>query len=119
MSVCTADAFAGPSGETWVPVGAKLPAQIASGVRPQLEAVIGTSRPGLLTVGAIAALWAATGGTNALIKGLNRAYEVEENRPFLPRTALAIGLTLLATVGILVAFVTIVGASLLTTEVVR
>ena len=108
-----------PTGKIIGALGDNLPRDLANGVRPQIEAVIGTSRPGLLTVGAIAALWAATGGTNALIKGLNRAYEVEENRPFLPRTALAIGLTLLATVGILVAFVTIVGASLLTTEVVR
>jgi membrane protein len=100
-------------------VGDNLPPDLAAGIRPQLEAVIGTTRPGLLTFGAIAALWAATGGTNALIKAMNRAYEVEEDRPLLPRYALAIGLTLLATIGILVAFVTIVGASLLTDQIVR
>jgi membrane protein len=79
--------------------------------------VIGTTRPGLLTIGAVAALWAATGGTNALIKAMNRAYEVEETRSFIPKTARAVGLTLLASVGLLGAFVTIVGASLLTAEV--
>ena len=42
---------------------------------------------------------------------MNKAYEVEEDRPFVPKTALAVGLTLLATIGLLVAFVTIVGAS--------
>src|SRR3954454_12663799 len=105
-----------PTGKILGAVGDNLPAELAAGVRPQLEAVIGTTRPGLLTFGAIAALWAATGGTNALIKAMNRAYEVGETRPVLPRTALAIGLTLLASIGILVAFVTIIGASLLTSQ---
>jgi membrane protein len=107
-----------PTGQIIGAVGDNLPQEIAAGIRPQLEAVIGTTRPGLLTFGAIAALWAATGGTNSLIKAMNRAYEVEETRPLLPRYALAIGLTLLASVGLLVAFVTIVGASLLTSQVV-
>jgi membrane protein len=100
-------------------VGDNLPPDVAAGVRPQLDAVLGSTKPGLLTIGAIAALWAATGGTNALIKAMNRAYEVPETRPLIPRYALAIGLTLLASVGILAAFVTIVGASFLTNEVVR
>src|SRR4051812_14074557 len=111
--------IADPTSQILGSVGDNLPHDIAAGIRPQLEAVIGTTRPGLLTFGAIAALWAATGGTNALIKAMNRAYEVEEDRPLLPRYALAIGLTLLATIGILVAFVTIVGASLLTDQVAR
>jgi hypothetical protein len=54
---------------------------------------------------------------NALIKAMNRAWEVDETRSFLPKTALAIGLTLLASLGILGSFVTIVGASLLTQQV--
>ena len=94
-----------------------LPPDIANAIAPQIQAVIGTTRPGLLTFGAIAALWAATGGTSALMKAMNKAYEVEEDRSFVPKTALAIGLTLLATIGLLVAFVTIVGASILTTGV--
>ena len=79
--------------------------------------MIGQQRPGLLTFGAVAALWAATGGMNALIKAMNRAWEVDETRSFLPKTALALGLTILGSVGIIASFVTIVGASLLSTEV--
>src|SRR6185503_16115776 len=117
--VATTIGIEDPTGKIIGALGDNLPKDLAAGIRPQIEAVIGTSRPGLLTVGAIATLWAATGGTNALIKAMNRAYEVEETRSFIPKTALAIGLTLLASVGILTAFVTIVGASMLTTEVVR
>jgi len=110
--------IADPTGQIIGAVGDNLPKDIAAGIRPQLETVIGTTRPGLLTIGAVAALWAATGGTNALIKAMNRAYEVEETRPLVPRYALAIGLTLLGSIGLLVAFVSIVGASLLTGQVV-
>ena len=57
-----------------------LPPDIANAIAPQIQAVIGTTRPGLLTFGAIAALWAATGGTSALMKAINKAYEVDEDR---------------------------------------
>nr|MBA2380995.1 YihY/virulence factor BrkB family protein [Chloroflexota bacterium] len=116
--IANALGFAEPTGQIMGAIGDNLPAEIASGVRPQLEAVIGQTRPGLLTFGAVAALWAATGGTNALIKALNRAWEVDETRSFLPKTALAIGLTLFGSFGLIASFVTLVGASLLTTQVV-
>jgi membrane protein len=108
-----------PTGQIMGAVSDNLPPDVANTVRPQIEAVIGTTRPSLLTLGAILALWAATGGTNALMKAMNRAFEVEEHRPVVPRYGLAIGLTLLASIGLLVAFGTIVGASLLTTQVVQ
>jgi membrane protein len=98
-------------------LGDNLPPALASALAPELERVIGTARPGLLSFGAIAALWAATGGTNALIKAMNRAYDVEETRSFVPRTLLAIGLTLLGSLGILVSFVTIVGGALVTEQI--
>src|SRR5215212_10453667 len=117
--IANAVGFRDPTGEIMGALGDNLPPDLAAGVKPQLEAVIGTTRPGLLTVGAVTALWAATGGTNALIKAMNRAYEVDETRPLIPRYALAIGLTLLASVGLIVAFVSIVGASLLTSHVTQ
>jgi membrane protein len=117
--VASAVGMSDPTGEILGAVGDNLPPDIAGAVAPQLQAVIGTTRPGLLTIGAVAALWAATGGTNALIKAMNRAYEVEETRPLVPRYALAIGLTLLASIGLIGAFVTIVGASLLTSQVIQ
>jgi membrane protein len=117
--VATAIGMDDPTGKILGAVGDNLPAQLAAGIRPQLEAVIGTQRPGLVTIGALAALWAATGGTNALIKAMNRAWEVEETRPLVPRYAIAIGLTLLASVGLIVSFVSIVGVSLLSREVVN
>ena len=106
-----------PTGQILSALGDNLPPDIANSLRPELARVIDTTRPGLLSIGAIAALWAATGGTNALMKGMNRAYDVEETRPIPARYAVAIGLTLLACVGVLASFVTIVGGSLITQQI--
>jgi membrane protein len=105
-----------PADDILAALGDNLPADIAAGIRPELERVIGSSRPGLLSIGAIAALWAATGGVNALMKGMNRAYDVEESRPLPLKIAVAVGLTLLAGVGVIGGFVTIVGGAFVTQE---
>ena len=98
-------------------MGDNLPQSIAQALQPELERLLDVAQPGLLSVGALTALWAATGGTNALVKGIHRAYDLEEQRPFLLRYAMAIGLTLLAALGIFVSFVTIVGGAILTEQV--
>ena len=107
-----------PSSQILAAARDNLPPDIAAQLAPQLEAVLGQTKPGLLTIGAIGALWAATGGIGALQKSLNAAYDVKETRNFFAKTGVAVGLTLLGSAGILVAFVTIVGGSLLTQQVV-
>lgn len=107
-----------PTNEILGALSDNLPPDVAQQIRPQLEAVLGETRPGLMSIGAVTALWAATGGIGAVIKGMNKAYDVEETRGFVPRTATALGLTILGSAGILVAFVTIVGGSVLTEEAV-
>jgi membrane protein len=96
-----------------------LPAEVAEGIAPQLEQVLGRARPDLLSIGAIAALWAATGGISSLINAMNKAYDVEETRSFFVKTALAAGLTMLGSAGILIAFVTIVGGSVITEQAIE
>src|SRR5688572_18071530 len=76
-----------------------LPGPIAQALQPELERLVSSPRADLLSLGAIAALWAATSGTNALVKGIHRAYGVEETRPLVLRYAVAIGLTLLVPSG--------------------
>src|SRR3954468_12948695 len=108
-----------PSGQIIGSLSDNLPPDIAAQVRPQLDAVLGNTRPGLLSIGAVLALWAAMGGIGALMKAMNRAYDVEETRSFVPRTLRAALLTVLGALGILIAFVTIVGSSLLTQQAVQ
>jgi membrane protein len=99
-------------------LGDNLPPSIADALRPELQRLLSSPRADLLSLGAIAALWAATGGTNALVKGMHRAYGVPETRPFLLRYAVAIGLTVLGAIGVVAAFVTIVGGALATEQLV-
>src|SRR3954453_16419933 len=97
-------------------LGDNLPPSIADGLRPELERLLNSARADLLTIGALTALWAATGGTNALVKGIHRAYEVPEQRPFLLRSVVPVGLTVLAAVGAIASFVTIVGGAMITQQ---
>lgn len=111
--------WAGVDDPTQLLMGAvrdNLPAEISGEVALQLDQVVGTTQPGLLSFGAVAAIWAATGGTSSLMKAMNRAYDVEESRGFVKKTAVAIALTVVGGAGILVSFVTIVGGSAVTQE---
>lgn len=106
-----------PAGQIMGGLGDNLPPEIADSLQPELERLFSTASNGLLWTGALLALWAATGGTNALVKGIHRAYGVPEQRPFLLRYVVAVALTLLAAAGVIGSFVTIVGGAMLTQEV--
>ena len=61
--------------------------------------------PGLLSFGILFTIWAASGAFAALINALNRAYDVQETRPFWKVRGIAIlmtlGLSVLILVGVL------------------
>lgn len=63
---------------------------------------------GLASVGAIftalLAIWSASNGVGAFMKGFNRTYDVVESRGFVKKKAVAIGLTLLMAVLVNLAF---------------
>jgi membrane protein len=50
--------------------------------------------PGLLSFGILFTIWSASGAFSAMINALNRAYDVEETRPFWKTKGLAILMTL-------------------------
>jgi membrane protein len=97
-------------------MGDNLPPSLAQAIQPELERLLDTARPGLLTIGAIGALIAATGGTNALVKGIHRAHDIPERRPFVLRYAVAVGLTAVIAIGIIGSFVTLVGGAMVTED---
>ena len=107
-----------PTNEILGAVGDNLPPDVAQQIAPQLEEVLGASRPGLLSIGAIAALWAATSGISSLMSAMNKAYDVDETRNFFMKNGLALLLTLIGSVAILASFVTIVGGSVVTEQVI-
>ncbi|HKG24297.1 MAG TPA: YihY/virulence factor BrkB family protein, partial [Thermomicrobiales bacterium] len=66
----------------------------AQAVRDPIEKVVQSSHGGLLSVGAVLALWGGKNAVAAIMKALNTAFDVEEARPWPKRTGLAIGLTI-------------------------
>jgi len=81
-----------------------MPPAAAEVFKPEIEHLIGTTRPGLASLSVLGAVVIATSGTNALIKALNRAHGVDETRPFVPRYLLAVAVTLVAGSAMTVAF---------------
>ncbi|WP_083875612.1 YihY/virulence factor BrkB family protein, partial [Gracilibacillus halophilus] len=59
---------------------------------------------GLLSIGIIATLWAASNGVNALMRTLNQAYGIEEERSFFVTRGISILLTIAMLFVIIVAF---------------
>jgi membrane protein len=110
----TALGLGDPTGAIIKALGDNLPPALADAVRPELQHVLGQERFALVSSGAILALFAALTGTMTVIKAMNRAYGVRDDRPFVRRYALGLGLTIGASIGILIAFVTIVGGAFLT-----
>jgi membrane protein len=79
---------------------------VASTLRQPVEQATGTGGNGL-TIGLIIALagavWSASGGMNGLVQGITIAYDEDDNRNFVVKRLLAIGLTLGGIVGFLLA----------------
>ncbi|WP_437504793.1 YihY/virulence factor BrkB family protein [Sorangium sp. So ce1099] len=71
------------------------PPAVANILGERLRALTEGQSPGLLTLGALGAVWAASGGVIALMDALNSAYGVEDSRSFLKRR----GISLLVTLG--------------------
>ncbi|MGG4144441.1 YihY/virulence factor BrkB family protein [Paenibacillus algorifonticola] len=59
-----------------------LPAETGEAISQVLEEITQGSNGTLLSVGMLATIWSASNGMNAIIKGLNTAYEEQESRPF-------------------------------------
>lgn len=73
-----------------------LPGQVYSLIEAYMGGILSgdNQAPGLLSFGILGTLWAASGAFSALINALNRAYGVEESRPFWKVKLLAILMTL-------------------------
>ena len=79
------------------PVLSALPADARSLIVPRLNQTVDASEGGLtlgLVASLLATLWAASGGMQALMTGINIIYGVEETRNFVRLKATALGLTL-------------------------
>src|SRR5919206_4400933 len=84
-----------------------LPAQVFGLIQTYTENTLRNedTAPALLSVGILGTIWAASGAFSALINALNRAYDVQETRPFWKVRGIAIlmtfGLSALLLMGVL------------------
>ena len=71
-----------------------LPREALTLVQDNVHSLVTQPRGGLLSFGIIAALWTSSSAITAIMAGLNRAYGVEENRPWWKVRITALLLTL-------------------------
>ncbi|WP_224360495.1 YihY/virulence factor BrkB family protein [Hyalangium versicolor] len=74
------------------------PREVVSILGERLQALAASKNVGLLTVGGLGAIWAASGGMVALMTALNTVYGVEDKRPFWKVRGIAILVTLFTAV---------------------
>jgi membrane protein len=86
-------------------LGQMLPGQALQLVQDNLHELVSGERGGLLSFGLLAALWTSSSALTAIMDSLNRAYDVEEGRPFWKVRGLAILLTVGLSVFIIVSIV--------------
>jgi membrane protein len=79
------------------------PAPVTEILTHRMRSFAKAPKSGLLTFGAVGAVWAASGGVVSLIRALNGVYGVHESRPWWKVRLLAIATTLGAAVVVLIA----------------
>lgn len=70
------------------------PADVVAFLEAQLRRVANTESGGILTLGILGAIWSSSAAMVAISSSLNRAYDIEEGRPWWKVRLVAIGLTL-------------------------
>jgi membrane protein len=81
----------------------QVPPDVARALEPVTREIIDAPRRGAVTIGLVAALWAASSGFEALRYGFNRAYGVVSTRQAWVRRVQSLALTLLLAVVVIVA----------------
>jgi membrane protein len=80
------------------------PPDVLQIVRDQIRKIADGDHGGLLTVGMLLTIWSTSAGMLAIINTLNRAYDIEEGRPWWKVRLTAIGLTVALAIFIIVSF---------------
>jgi membrane protein len=82
-----------------------LPGDALQLVQENVHDLVTRPRGGLLSFGLVAALWSSSSAITAITEGLNRAYDVQENRPFWKVRLIAVLLTVGLSLFIIVALI--------------
>ena len=86
----------------------RAPASLQEALGTIITNAVGQASGGVVSVGLVittlVAIWSGSNGIAAIMKAYNRAYEVEEDRPYVRKRVVAVGLTILLVVLINAAF---------------
>lgn len=93
-----------------------MPANVYEILREIINQTIANRSGTLLSFGIIFALWSSAHGVAYLIRGINRAYNQEETRPFLKLKAVSLAITLVLTFTIIFSMILIVFGGILGTQ---
>jgi membrane protein len=92
------------SGNALAVLGQWAPGEVVQLFREQIREISEGNHGGLLTVGILVAVWSSSAAMVSLIDALNRAYDIEESRPWWKVRATAVALTVSLALFILVSF---------------
>jgi membrane protein len=81
-----------------------VPPEVLTIITDQIRKISGDREGGLLTFGMLLAIWSSSGAMTAIIDTVNRAYDIEEGRPWWKVRLTAVALTVGVSVFILASF---------------
>ena len=90
-------------------LGPLVSPQVLDLIRDQMQRLANNEDGGLLTFGVAGALWSSSAALVSIVGALNRAYDIEEGRPWWKVRLTAIGLTLGVALFVIVAFALVLG----------
>jgi len=74
-------------------LGPLAPPEVLRFLQDQLQRLSNADSGGILTIGILGAVWSSSAALDAIISSLNRAYDIEESRPWWKTRAIALALT--------------------------
>lgn len=86
-----------------------LPGDVITLVSAEIDKLLTGNRQSLLTLAVAGAIWSSSSAMTAVITTLNRAYDIEEFRPWWKTRLIAVGLSVALAVFVVTAFALIVG----------
>lgn len=94
-------------------LGSEMPANMYETVKTTVQDIVGNTRGGLLTFGALFSLYLATNGMMSLMNAFNACYKTKEKRGFIKRRFIATLLTIMLAFALILASILLVIGNLI------
>jgi membrane protein len=100
-------------------LGPFVSAEVLGLIRDQMTRLAQQESGGLLTFGVVAALWSSSAAIVSIVGALNRAYDIDEGRPWWKVRLIAIGLTIGTAIFVLVGLTLVLAGPILADYLAR